>query len=232
LTTGVYYNEIEPFPAQWLRNLIAANLIAPGDVDERSILDVQATDLRGYRQCHFFAGIGVWSHALRLARWPDDREVWTGSCPCQPFSSARHGHGGGVGDGADLWPAWKRLVFAVRPRIVFGEQVPSREWADRVCADVESMGYAVGAAVLPALMVGADHARDRLYFACYADGDGKPKLPIDAKMVRVSRDRRNAGVVARAHGATARVGRLRAYGNALCAPVAQAFIEAVMECQP
>ena len=32
------------------------------------------------------AGIAGWSFALRLARWPDTRPVWTGSCPCQPFS--------------------------------------------------------------------------------------------------------------------------------------------------
>src|SRR5688572_30643871 len=62
-----YYNEHDPYAAAWLRNLIAAGHIAPGDVDERSILDVQPADLAGYVQCHFFAGIGVWSHALRLA---------------------------------------------------------------------------------------------------------------------------------------------------------------------
>ena len=45
---AAYYNEIEPFAAAWLRNLIAAGHIAPGDVDERSITDVQPTDLRGY----------------------------------------------------------------------------------------------------------------------------------------------------------------------------------------
>jgi DNA (cytosine-5)-methyltransferase 1 len=32
-----YYNEIDPFAAQWLRNLIDAGHIAPGDVDERDI---------------------------------------------------------------------------------------------------------------------------------------------------------------------------------------------------
>jgi len=58
-----YYNENDPTAAQWLRNLIAAGLIAPGDVDERSITDVRPADLRGYAQCHFFAGIGVWSRA-------------------------------------------------------------------------------------------------------------------------------------------------------------------------
>jgi DNA (cytosine-5)-methyltransferase 1 len=35
-----------------------------------------------------------------------------------------------------------------------------------------------------------------------------------------------------AHGAASRVGRLRAYGNAIVPQVAQAFIEAFMECRP
>ena len=83
-----YYNEIDSYAAQWLRNLVAAGHIADGDVDERSIVDVRADDLAGIRQCHFFAGIGGWPYALALAGWPDDREVWTGSCPCQPLSSA------------------------------------------------------------------------------------------------------------------------------------------------
>jgi len=87
MTATAYYNEIDPFPAAWLRQLIKFNIIANGDVDERSILDVQPSDLEGYTQCHFFAGVGVWSYALRLAQWPDNRHVWTGSCPCQPFSA-------------------------------------------------------------------------------------------------------------------------------------------------
>src|SRR6185503_7889007 len=53
-----YYNENDPKTAAWLRELIKANLIAPGEVDERSITDVRPDDLRGFRQCHFFAGIG------------------------------------------------------------------------------------------------------------------------------------------------------------------------------
>ena len=118
---AAYYNEIEPFAAQWLRNLVAAGHIAPGEVDERSIEDVQAIDLRGFTQCHFFAGIGVWSHSLRLAGWPDERPVWTGSCPCQPFSVA--GKRAGTSDKRHLWPAWFRLIRECRPNIIFGEQV-------------------------------------------------------------------------------------------------------------
>jgi len=86
-----YYNEIDPFAAEWLRQLIKDGLIADGEVDERSIEDVTPNELAGFTQCHFFAGIGGWSYALRLAGWPDDQPVWTGSCPCQPFSTAGKG---------------------------------------------------------------------------------------------------------------------------------------------
>src|SRR4249920_1148346 len=122
---AAYYNECDPYSAQWLRNLIAAGHIASGDVDERSIVDVRADDLRGYGQCHFFAGIGGWSYALRLAGWPDDRPVWTGSCPCQPWSDANVWQGGGQGDSdpRHLWPAWFRIICDTRTPVIFGEQV-------------------------------------------------------------------------------------------------------------
>ena len=83
-----YYNEIKPEAAAWLRELIKGGHIASGVVDERPIQDVAPEDLKGFTRCHFFAGIGVWDYALAAARWPKDRPVWTGSCPCQPFSAA------------------------------------------------------------------------------------------------------------------------------------------------
>ena len=171
-----YYNEIDPFAAQWLRNLINAGHIAPGIVDERSIEDVYPSDLRGFTQCHFFAGIGVWSHALRSAGWSDDRPVWTGSCPCQPFSAA--GKGAGFDDERHLWPAFHHLIKECRPAIVLGEQVASKDadpWIDLVCDDVEGMDYAFGAVPFPSAGVGAPHIRDRLYWVADSNGGTRGK---------------------------------------------------------
>ncbi|OZI56778.1 DNA cytosine methyltransferase [Bordetella genomosp. 4] len=293
---AAYYNEIDPYVAQWLRNLIAAGHIAPGDVDERSIEDVHPDDLRPYTQCHFFAGIGVWSYALRLAGWPDDRPVWTGSCPCQPFSAA--GKGAGFDDERHLWPAWHWLIQERRPAKVFGEQVESRDglgWLDLVQADLEGLEYACGAVVTPAAGYGAPHGRGRLYFVAHPNGQRQPgrtqqnlrqiqsgqQAPRRDDALRCgslrgmgnaeserwqwrtdNQDQRRrersfgpAGAVSGfwsnaewiycadrggvyrpvepgtfplAHGAPARVGRLRAYGNAIVAQAAATFIKASM----
>lgn len=163
-----YYNEIDPYAAQWLRNLIGKNLIAPGDVDERSIVDVHPDDLEGYTQCHFFAGIGGWSLALRLAGWADERPVWTGSCPCQPFSAA--GKQEGFDDPRHLWPQLKLLIEKRLPAVFFGEQVASAtEWLSLVRGDLDGMGYAVGAIPVEAASAGADHLRDRFWFVADYD---------------------------------------------------------------
>lgn len=170
MTPSAYYNEIDPFAAQWLRNLIAAGHIAPGEVDERSIEDVTPDDLRGFTQCHFFAGIGVWSHSLRLAGWPDDRQVWTGSCPCQPFSAA--GKGDGFADERHLWPHFFHLISERRPQHVFGEQVAAGNanvWFDLVQADLEGMGYAFGLVPFTSAGIGAPHIRERAYWVANAD---------------------------------------------------------------
>ncbi|OQM39287.1 DNA cytosine methyltransferase [Citrobacter braakii] len=167
---AAYYNEIDQFAAQWLRNLIAGGHIAPGEVDERSIEDVTPDDLRGFTQCHFFAGIGVWSHSLRLAGWPDDKPVWTGSCPCQPFSAA--GKGDGFADERHLWPHFFHLISERRPQHVFGEQVASgnaNTWFDLVQADLEGMGYAFGLVPFAAAGIGAPHIRERAYWVANAN---------------------------------------------------------------
>jgi DNA (cytosine-5)-methyltransferase 1 len=176
-----YYNENNPKAAAWLRELIKANLIAPGIVDDRSIYDVEANDLVGFVQCHFFAGIGGWSYALRLAGWPDDEPVWTASCPCQPFSQA--GKGLGSLDPRHLWPELHRLAKQCGPSIIFGEQVASnagRIWLAGIRADLEALDYAVGCADLCAAGIGAPMVSQRLHWVAKANAPRCKKLHIPA----------------------------------------------------
>jgi len=165
-----YYNEVDPYCVQWLRNLIEAGMIADGDVDSRSIREVSAEDLIGYDQVHLFAGIGIWSYALREAGWKDDRAIWSGSCPCQPFSVA--GRQKGNSDERHLWPEMYRLIRAWQPPTIIGEQVGGRAgyaWLDIVQDDLEREGYEVGAADLAAAGAGAPHIRQRVFWV--ADND-------------------------------------------------------------
>ena len=252
-----YYNENDPKTAAWLRELIKGGHIADGVVDERSIIDVRPSDLAGYCQCHFFAGIGGWSYALRLAGWPDDQPVWTGSCPCQPLSSAglRKGHA----DERHLWPAFYRLISECHPAIVFGEQVAGkdgREWFSAVRADLERMGYACGASDLCAAGVGAPHIRPRIFWTAAMD---------DAGGSHVSRFEQKGGSICRLLGSPLIVNGVpglcpwlqdmpdsipsrtfdglcrpvdvvRGYGNAIVPQVAaefiQASVEAIADCAP
>lgn len=164
-----YYNEFDPKAAAWLRELIKAGLIPEGDVDERDIRQVSGNDLERYTQCHFFAGIGGWPYALELAGWPDDVRVWTGSCPCQPLSSA--GQRKGEMDERHLWPEFYRLIAQCRPATIFGEQVASNdglEWLDGISLDLEELDYAIAAADLPACCEGAPHQRQRIFWVADA----------------------------------------------------------------
>lgn len=250
-----YYNENDPYAARWLENLIQAGLIAPGDVDSRDIRDVSANDLKGYTQCHFFAGIGVWSYALRKAGWPDDRPVWTGSCPCQPFSQV--GSHRRFEDPRHLWPSWFSLIRECQPPVLFGEQVASEdalEWFDVVHSDLEAQNYAVGATDLCAASVGAPHIRQRLWFVAESsksglegrsgtkrealrpngqvDSRGSPSFWHNAEWLDCRDGKRRPiepGTSPLAYGPPARVGRLCSYGNAIVSEVAQTFIESYME---
>jgi len=257
MAVTAYYNEIDPYAAQWLRNLIEAGHIAPGVVDERSIEDVRPSDLAGFTQCHFFAGVGVWSHALRSAGWPDDLPVWTGSCPCQPFSAA--GTGAGFADPRHLWPTFAWLIKQCSPPIIFGEQVASKAvepWVDLVHADMEAMEYAFGAVPFPSAGVGAPHMRDRLYWVANRDshrfkqqdalllsrgshkasGNLARRMPWD-DMERVECPDgkvrlRKPGVSLLAPGDSGELDQLRAYGNAINAEAARQFILAYLETRP
>jgi DNA (cytosine-5)-methyltransferase 1 len=223
---SVYYNEIDPFAAAWLRELMKAGQIPDGEVDTRSIADVQPDDIRGFHQCHFFAGIGGWAYALRLAGWPDTRECWTFSCPCQKLSSATRGRA----VAADLWPEQRRLVVAGRPSVFFGEQVSSSSgWFDGLCADVEAVGYEIGAGVLPALSVGADHARPRIYFVGHTHRHGEPSRAIYDEVAGMLRHRCVTRDVVPSDGLSRDMVALSGFGNAIVPQVAQVFIEAYLD---
>lgn len=245
---SVYYNENDSFTAAWLRELCKAGLIPDGEVDERSIVDVQPSDLAGFIQCHFFAGIGGWAYALALAGWPSDREVWTGSCPCQPWSIA--GGGARTNDQRDLWPAWFKLIEKCKPAIVYGEQVASADgcaWLDRAYADLEGQDYAVASASLCAASVGAPHDGPRLFLVAASGSERRPRLESSADSgatrpwrLRGSQDLQSIcdapfeqgncwpiPLLRRMDdGISARMEQLRGFGNAIVPQVAQAFIEA------
>lgn len=257
-----YYNENDPNAAAWLCELIKEGHIAPGVVDTRSIQDVRPSELIGFTQCHFFAGIGGWSLALRMAGWPDDKPVWTGSCPCQPFSAA--GKGGGFTDERHLWPHFHWLIEKCRPVTVFGEQVASKDglaWFDLVQADLEAAGYTSAGVDICAAGFGAPHIRQRLFWVANTSGntgDERPQLESDRREVNPKQDGMGGkfnnpnptngywknvdwlgcrdgnwrpvepGTFPLDNGLSARVVRLRGYGNAIVPQVAAAFIEATL----
>jgi DNA (cytosine-5)-methyltransferase 1 len=249
-----YYNEIDPFAAAWLKELIKAGHIAPGEVDTRSIEDVEPSDLFGFTQCHFFAGIGVWSYALRRAGWGDDRQVWTGSVPCQPWSIANVWQGGGKGsdDERHLLPAFINLIGIVKPDAVFGEQVPGsirKGWLDLLRLGLEGKGYAVGSLVLRANAFGADHERKRLFWAADARSARWARhqplkcvsKPTEASLAIAGDNflaaRRllalDYGTLLPCDGTSVVMERhaVKCYGNAIVAPQAEAFIRSYMETQ-
>lgn len=191
MSIRVLYNEIDPHCCAWLSNLMDAGHIRPGKIIDKSIADLTPDDVRPYDLAHFFAGIGGWDYAITLAGWRfDGRVTWTGSCPCQPFSTA--GKQRGSDDERHLWPAWVRLISECRPCAIMGEQIAGAAglaWVDHVLCDLEGAGYAASAAVVPAGAVGAPHRRERLWFVADTEDIGRGQGRNGVARVSAERER-------------------------------------------
>lgn len=240
------YTDIDPACCVWLRELIAGGHLPPGDVLCKSIVEMNADDVRGYRQVHFFCGIGGWALALAWAGY--DGPCWTGSCPCQPFSAA--GKRGGVADERHLWPEFYRLIRACNPPAVFGEQVPDDGWMERAALDLQAEGYGVRAAVWDARVFGCPQPRRRYYFAadprlpgvegleprrgaCFAGPwgwCGEADMRAIAESPFVAGDRWPQPLLrAVDDGVSERVGIIKGGGNAIVPQVAAEFVKSYME---
>lgn len=225
----VYYNEIDPYAAQWLRNLIAGGHLPAGDVDTRSIVDVSSVDLIGYAQCHFFAGIGGWPLALRIAGWPDEKPIWTGSPPCQDHSvagSVWNVRAGIEGKRGALVRPWLAFIGEHEPSDVLFENVPGIAPAlAEIEGRLESFGYSLSRSERSSADIGAPHLRRRVWRFAHRDGERRqerwPPGPRSSYSdprrappgdVWVASARRSCGLD---DGFPARVAAVRAYGNAI-----------------
>ena len=245
--TKVYYNDVDKYCCLWLENLMQGGLIPEGDIDNRSISLIKPSEVIDYDHCHFFAGLGGWAYAYSKQDYREyTGKVWTGSCPCQPFSTA--GKGKGFTDERDLWPHWFHLITQCLPTTIFGEQVAGKNglgWFERVQSDLDSLGYASAALDLPAGGFGAKHKRSRLYWVAEDTTNTKRneqprKEPCYGKVRRVGRfiepspwnttwqsALRRIRIVD--DGLSYGVASTDAARNAICPQVANAFIQSYYE---
>jgi DNA (cytosine-5)-methyltransferase 1 len=95
-------------------------------------------------------------------------DIVCGGYPCQPFSLA--GVRRGDQDDRHLWPEMLRVIEAVRPRWIIGENVAGHitMGLDTVLSDLEAAGYTSRCYVIPAVAADAPHRRDRCWIVANA----------------------------------------------------------------
>lgn len=97
-----------------------------------------------------------------------------GGFPCQPFSAA--GKRRSKEDDRYLWPEMLRVIRAVRPNWIIGENVAGivSLALDDVLSDLENEGYACQSFIIPACAVNAPHRRDRVWIISNTKHYGQP----------------------------------------------------------
>lgn len=171
-------------------------------------------------------------------------DLITGGYPCQPFSVA--GQRRGQEDARYLWPEMCRLIESARPRWILAENVAGhvRMGLDEVLADLDSIGYASTATVIPACGVGAIHRRDRVWIIAHDSGFGVQR-GIQAEIsgfegLQGRKDGRSfalvgglpavpsSGLCRASDGVSCRVDRLRGLGNSIVPSVAAEILRCMM----
>lgn len=166
-----------------------------------------------------------------------------GGYPCQPFSTA--GERRGAEDDRHLWPEMRRLVEELRPAWVLGENVAGHITLglDQVLSDLDALGYATRAFVIPACAVDARHRRDRVWLVANASSLGLEKQGGVGKRERPAQEgnrQANHAVDGCRWPAEPRVGRvaprvpqrvdrLKALGNAVVPQIPELIGRAIME---
>jgi DNA (cytosine-5)-methyltransferase 1 len=94
-----------------------------------------------------------------------------GGFPCQPFSTA--GKRRSKGDDRYLWPEMLRIIQAVRPTWIIGENVAGivSLALDDVLSELENEGYSCESFIIPACGVNAPHRRDRVWIVAHRNGE-------------------------------------------------------------
>ena len=105
-------------------------------------------------------------------------DIVVGGYPCQPFSAA--GKRRGDKDDRHLWPEMLRIIQAVRPTWVIGENVAGHisMGLDTVLSDLEAEGYQARCFVIPAVAADAYHRRDRCWIVGYSELNGSSAAEV------------------------------------------------------
>ncbi len=152
-------------------------------------------------------------------------DIISGGFPCQDVSTA--GKGAGLGDEENptrsgLWFEFARIIRQVRPRFILAENVGALRvrGGDRVCEDLESMGYTWEAMLVGADDVGAPHRRKRVWIvARLADGSRERRQQDSRRSLADEGEHARRSTIADNQLERARQSRVRVMANPILQPL-------------